>query len=216
MGILNQDDHNCNETLNRNITPLKYEVGFLDQVDHNSNATLSKSKIPDYTKDYRNVYLFIKGVDTRFKFFLDNLDKADKGVFQNHRVEIIKKGINRLEKAQRLGYLNDTTNIEIDEQDVPYSSLLLESLADFGDYYVDDEWQFDQEVFNNYVDLEFPGYKNLLKCIGLFHSKFKMVFDKYKINWPDSDSDDESGIDSDEIKNILGIDYETGSDSDSD
>ena len=114
-----------------------------------------------------------------------------------------------------MGYLNDTTNIEIDEQDVPYSSLLLESLADFGDYYVDDEWQFDQEVFNNYVDLEFAGYKNLLKCIGLCHSKFKMVFDKYKINWPDSDSDDESGIDSDEIKNILGIDYETGSDSDS-
>ena len=71
-------------------------------------------------------------------------------------------------------------------------------------------------MFNSYVDLEFPGYKNLLKCIGLFHSKFKMVFDKYKINWPDSDSDDESGIDSDEIKNILGIDYETGSDSDSD
>ena len=78
--------------------------------------------------------------------------------------------LNRLEKAQRLGYLNDTTNIEIDEQDVPYSPLLLESLADFGDYYVDDEWQFDQEVFNSYVDLEFPGYKNLLKCIGLFHS----------------------------------------------
>ena len=43
-----------------------------------------------------------------------------------------------------------------------------------------------------------------------------MVFDKYKINWPDSDSDGESGIDSDEIKNIVGIDYETGSDSDSD
>ena len=127
-----------------------------------------------------------------------------------------KAALNRLEKAQRLGYLNDTTNIEIDEQDVPYSPLLLESLADFGDYYVDDEWQFDQEVFNSYVDLEFPGYKNLLKCIGLFHSKFKMVFDKYKINWPDSDGDGESGIDSDEIKNILGIDYETGSDSDSD
>ena len=41
-----------------------------------------------------------------------------------------------------------------------------------------------------------------------------MVFDKYEINWPDSDSDD--GVDSDEINNIFGSDYETDSDSDSD
>ena len=113
-----------------------------------------------------------------------------------------------------MNYLNDTTNIKIDEQDVPYSSFLLERLADFSDYYVDDEWEFDQEMFDMFVDREFPGYKNLLKCIGLFHSKFKMVFDKYEINWCDSDSDD--GVDSDEINNILGSDYETDSDSGSD
>ena len=213
MGILTQYDYNCNATLNRN-NDLNYEMGILTQYDHNCNAILSKSKIPDYAIDYRNEYLSIKGIDTCFKFFLDNLDKADKGVFKNNRVDIIKKYINRLEKAQKLNYLNDTTNIKIDEQDVPYSSLLLERLADFSDYYVDDEWEFDQEMFDMFVDREFPGYKDLLKCIGLFHSKFKMVFDKYEINWPDSDSDD--GVDSDEINNIFGSDYETDSDSDSD
>ena len=171
--------------------------------------------IPDYAKDYKNEYLFIKGIDTCFKFFLDNLDKADKGVFQNHRVDIIKKHINKLEKAQKLNYLNDTINIEIDEVNVPYSSLLLEGLADFGDYYVDDEWEFDSVGFDMFVDREFPGYKNLLKCIGEFHSKFKMVFDKYRINWNDSDSDDE-GIDSDEINNIFGSCEDSDSDSDSD
>lgn len=193
---------------------LNYEMGILTQYDHNCNAILSKTKIPDYAIQYRNEYLFIKGIDTCFKFFLDNLDKADKGVFKNNRVDIIKKYINRLEKAQKLNYLNDTTNIKIDEQDVSYSSLLLERLADFSDYYVDDEWEFDQEMFDMFVDREFPGYKNLLKCIGLFHSKFKMVFDKYEINWCDSDSDD--GVDSDEINNIFGSDYETDSDSGSD
>lgn len=172
MGILTQYDHNCNATLNRN-NDLNYEMGILTQYDHNCTAILSKTKIPDYAIYYRNEYLFIKGIDTCFKFFLDNLDKADKGVFKNNRVDIIKKYINRLEKAQKLNYLNDTTNIKIDEQDVPYSSLLLERLADFSDYYVDDEWEFDQEMFDMFVDREFPGYKNLLKCIGLFHSKFK-------------------------------------------
>ena len=184
-------------------------------LDHTSNIKGNTLKIPDYAKDYKNEYLFIKGIDTCFKFFLDNLDKADKGVFENHRVDIIKKYINKLEKAQKLNYLNDTTNLEIDEQDVP-SSLLLEGLADFGDYYVDDdEWEFDQEMFDRFVDREFPGYKNFLKCIGLFHSKFKMVFDKYKINWNDSDSDDD-GVDSDDIAAILGSGEDSESDSDSD
>ena len=114
-------------------------MGILTQTENNSNSTLNKNKIPDYAKDYRNEYLFIRGIDTCFKFFLDNLNKADKGVFENNRVNIIKKYINKLEKAQRLGYLKDTTNKEIDEVNVPYSSLLLEGLADFGDYYVDDE-----------------------------------------------------------------------------
>ena len=151
---------------------------------------MSRKVIPDYAKDYKNEYLFIRGIDKCFEYFLDNMNKATTGVFENHRVDKIKKYINRLEKAQKLNYLNDTTNQEIDEQDVSYSSLLLEKLADFSDYYVDDEWEFDEDRFNSYVDLEFPGYKALLKCIGLFHSKFKMVFDKYEINWHDSDSDD--------------------------
>ena len=36
---------------------------ILPQSDHNCNATLSKSKIPDYARDYRNEYLFIRGFD---------------------------------------------------------------------------------------------------------------------------------------------------------
>ena len=191
-------------------------MGILNRT---SNISKSKSKIPDYAKDYKNEYLFTRGVDTCFKFFLDNLDKADEGVFQNHRVDIIKNHINKLEKAQRLGNLSDISNIEIDEQDVFYSSSLLEELNDFTDYYVDDDWEFDQERFDRFVDRDFPGYKNLVECIELFHSKFKMVFDKNKIKiiWPDSDSDsDDDGVDSDDIKDILNGCEDSESDSDSD
>ena len=58
MGILTQYDYNCNATLNRN-NDLNYEMGILTQYDHNCNAILSKSKIPDY----RNEYLFIRGIN---------------------------------------------------------------------------------------------------------------------------------------------------------
>ena len=111
-----------------------------------------------------------------------------------------------------MNYLNDTTNKEVDERDVYYSSLLLEKLADFTDYYVDDEWVFNQEAFDKFVDREFPGYKNLVECIELFHSKFKLVDDKYKVNW--NFSDDESVIDSDDIESMFGSDDQSESDSD--
>ena len=190
-------------------------MGILEQSDHNCNATLSKSIIPYYARDYRNEYLFIKGIDTCFRFFWDNKGKADKGIFHNNRVEIIKKKINKLDQAQRLGYLNDISNMEIDEKDLFYSFSLLEELNDFTDYYVDDNWEFNQERFDRFVDYEFPGYKNLVACIELFHSKFKMVFGKYKIVWPDSDSDDD-GVDSDDIAGILNGCEDSESDSDSD
>ena len=43
--------------------------------------------------------------------------------------------------------------MEIDEQDVFYSSSLLEELNDFTDYYVDDDWEFDQNLSKGLIDL---------------------------------------------------------------
>ena len=45
------------------LTLVVSKMGILPQSDHNCNATLSKSKIPDYARDYRNEYLFIRGID---------------------------------------------------------------------------------------------------------------------------------------------------------
>ena len=77
----------------------------------------------------RNIF-YIKGIDKCFEYFLDNINKADKGVFENLRVDKIKKYINILEKAQQLNYLNDTTNIKIYDINLPFSNILLEKLGD--------------------------------------------------------------------------------------
>ena len=55
------------------------------------NQGKSKSKIPDYARNYRNEYLFMRGIDKEFKYFLENINDATRGVFQNHRVDKIKK-----------------------------------------------------------------------------------------------------------------------------
>ena len=38
-------------------------MGVPEVSDKNSNATLTQNKIPDYARDYRNEYLFIRGID---------------------------------------------------------------------------------------------------------------------------------------------------------
>ena len=50
--------------------------------------------IPDYAKDFKNEYLFILGINNEFKYFLDNMNGATRGLFENFRVDKIKKFIN--------------------------------------------------------------------------------------------------------------------------
>ena len=46
--------------------------------------------IPDYARDFKNEYLFIKDINYAFKYFVDNINEASRGLFENHRVDRIK------------------------------------------------------------------------------------------------------------------------------
>ena len=115
------------------------------------------------------------------------MNRADRGVFQNHRVEKINLWIRRFDRSRD----ENSFLREIDIDDVYFSDVLLERLLDFGDYYVNDEWEYDEEMFERYVDVDFPGYKNLVFCVMLFRSKFEINYKSKVImfNFSDSGSD---------------------------
>ena len=177
----------------------------------NTESTEIKSKIPDYAKDFRNEYLFIRGIDKQFKYFLDNINDATRGIFQNHRVEIIKKHIKKFELAQRLGYLNDISNLEILEKDVYYTSKIKKDFNNFKQYikFVKDCYDDDQPFIDPY-----PGFKNIYDAYELFCSKFKIKFEEgsYSCSFWDFDSDS----DSDEEVSYSCSFWDFDSDSDSD
>ena len=186
-------------------------MGILAQSDHDCNAILSKSKIPDYARDYRNEYLFIRGIDKTCDGLEMKLYDEDKEIFKSTKVDKIKRLINKFEKAQKLGYLKNISDKDIYESDVFNSISLYESLIDMGDYYYNYDTEYDQEIFEKLIDADFPGYIDFVRSIELFHSKFKLHeidISSNKINWPDSDSD--------EINNIFGSGEDSESDSDSD
>ena len=49
------------------------------------------NKIPEYAREFKNEYLFIRGINKEFKYFVDNINEAYRGLFENHRVDKIKK-----------------------------------------------------------------------------------------------------------------------------
>ena len=41
--------------------------------------------------EFKNEYLFIRGINKEFKYFVVNINEATRGLFENHRVDKIKK-----------------------------------------------------------------------------------------------------------------------------
>ena len=76
------------------------------------------SKIPEYARDYKKEYLFIRGINKEFKYFVDNINDANRGLFENHKVARIKYFIKRFLKGQERCKLKDTNNFEISNIDV--------------------------------------------------------------------------------------------------
>ena len=92
-------------------------MGMLEQKNCVRN---SNSKIPEYAREFKNEYLFIRGINKEFKYVVENINEATRGLFENHRVDKIKKFIKKFLLAQKLGYLNDVSNFEIKSSDVDY------------------------------------------------------------------------------------------------
>ena len=176
------------------------------------NCISGTNKIPEYAREFKNEYLFIRGINKEFKYFVDNINEAYRGLFENHRVDKIKKFIKKFLLAQKLGYLNDVSNFEIKSSDVDYLIKIKKNFHYFKQYinfckccYDDDDEPF--------ID-PYPGFKNIYDDFELFCSKFKIKYEEgIKSFWDyctDSDSDSDSyGVDSDDLEDIL-------SDSDSD
>ena len=190
-------------------------MGILTQYDHNCNPTLSKSKIPDYARDYRNEYLFIRGINKTCGDFVKKLD--DKEIFKSSKADKLMLYINRFLKAQQLGYLIDTSEIYFKENDVGFIESLELQLDDYRDLYCDEySYQFDEEKYNNNIENDYPGFKKFFECVSPLINKLQIDMNIInRINF-DSDSDSDDGVDSDDIEFMFGNGEQSETHSDSD
>ena len=191
-------------------------MGILPQSDHKSNPILNKSKIPDYARDYKNEYLFIRAINKTCEDFIKRIDLYEENkIFNSSRANNLMFHFNKFLKAIQLDYLKDISDFYFKEKDVRSIESLGCCLDDYTDLYCDyDSFEFDQEKFDNNVENDYPGLKKFIECFNRFHDKLKVDYfsEKDFKSFLDSDSDD--GVDRDDIAGILGSDSDSDSDSD--
>ena len=171
-----------------------YQRELIGKMTENEN-----NKIPEYAREYKKEYLFIRGINKEFKYFIDKLDDLNNGLFESHRADRIKNFMKRFLRAQEKGKLKDISGFEIYEDDVDYLIKIKREFSyykirydalkenDDGYYYNDDS----DDDFADDVDDPYPGFENI-------YYYFELFFSKRNIEYEDSDSD-EYDSDSEEL-----------------
>ena len=146
-------------------------MGILEHFSNSQNCIKSTNKIPEYARDFKKEYLFIRGINKEIKYFVDNINDATTGLFENDRVDRIKYFIKRFLEGQERGKLQDTNNFEINNIDVDNLIKIKKNFLNFNQYINFCKSCFDED--EPFID-PYPGFKNIYYDFELFFSKFKI------------------------------------------
>ena len=180
------------------------------------------NKILKYALKFKKEYLYIRGINKELKYFVDNIDEATRGLFQNHRVARIKKFIKRFLLAQERGRLQDIGKLFFWKYDILNIIEFYENIMfDFFEYkYARDFHDLFCEFYNriNFKYYDNDGNVKVKECV--IDENVSDEIDIYEvvgdlIGFDEIDSIlNSDGIDSDEIDSLLNSDSDSDSDSD--
>ena len=161
-----------------------------------SGVTGVYNKIPEYAREFKNEYLFIRGINKTCEKFVKRLD-LDAKIFDTPQSYQLMLFIRRFLKAQELGYINNISKLYFKEKDVRFIESLELGLDDYMDLFYDpDSYKFVQEKydssgFKKFYE-SFSKFKDKIKIEEMTYSKFILTDsddDEFDIFLPDSDSD---------------------------
>ena len=162
-------------------------MGVLRNTSNFQNCIKNTNKIPEYAREYKKEYLFIRGINKEFKYFVEHIDEATRVLFQNHRVDRIKYFIKRFLRGQERGRLQDISRLFF--------------------------WKYDiLNITEFYENITFDIFD--IKYADDFYDLFCKFYSKIKYKYYDSDGNvkvkecvinilDSDGLDSDEIVSLL-------------
>ena len=160
---------------------------------------IKSNKIPEYAKEYKREYQFIRGLNKEFEYFIKKLDDLNNGLFETNSANSIKYYMKRFLRRQEDGKFKDISNfifpdnilnniIFINEQ-FGYYKLRYDAFCDDSDIVGDYDSDSDNGGNSEYLvdGKPYPGFIE-------FYDIFKKIFNQIK-NDDDSDDDDDSDYD---------------------
>ena len=116
----------------------------------------TNNNIPEYARDYKKEYLYIRGLNKEFKYFINKLDDLNNGLFESNISNRIKYNMKRFLRGQEKGKIKDISNLMLQRDDYCF-------IEDFYFYY---EIEFGNK----------PSYKEFFDLIGKLYNKIKIEF----------------------------------------
>ena len=147
----------------------------------------ANNKIPEYAREYKREYQFIRGINKEFKYLNDFENNCNN--FKSHKLDRIMKFIKRFLLAQEKGRLKDISKLELNYDDVDNIIDLIKNLPEYF-YFIQNHYDWSRDDDESLIS-RYEIYKDDLE---LFLSKLNI-----EIEYSDSDSDSDSDIDTDII-----------------
>ena len=161
------------------------KTGILAHLSNSQNCVKStNNKIPEYARDYKKEYLYIRGINKEFKYFYNHLDEINNGLFKSKRSDRLCYLIKRFLRGQEKGKLKDISEFVIYEDDVFNLNKIKNKLNNIDQYldFILNCYHKEDLIFIN----TYPGFIDFYYYFNLFFKKLNI---KYKYD-SDIDSDD--------------------------
>ena len=167
---------------------------------HFTNSNTS-NKIPEYAKDFKNEWLYIRGINKEFVYLSNKLDLLNHGLFETKIANRIKNIMKDFLRAQEKGKLKNISNFIL-PSDITYNlnfinknfelyKLRYDAFCDDDDFVYGSDDDSDDGNGEYLVDGKpYPGFIE-------FYDIFKKIYNQIKNE--DSDSDSDSDYEDDDI-----------------
>ena len=156
----------------------------------------SKNKIPEYAKEYKREYQFIRGINKEFKYLINKLDNLNNGLFESNISNRIKYNMKRFLRGQEKGKLKDISDLVLQRDDLNNLIFINEQFGYYKlryDSFCDDDFVYGNDSDDDSDDgngeylvdgKPYPGFKEIYDIFKLFFNQIK--YEGFDI---DSDSD---------------------------
>ena len=160
------------------------KMGILGTSSNYQNCIKRTNKIPEYAREYKREYQFIRGINKEFKYIKDYMEYP-RYFFNCNKLDRIMKFIKRFLKAQKNGRLKDISNFKFEYFDIEN---LYEIKKDIVYFYsiIQDNYDCSIDLNDEILEIRYEIKNDL----DLFFSKLNIeIEDTDEYTYEDSDDD---------------------------